>query len=59
VQLDGRFGANVPLHHASAHDDRGNVNFCVHFCTLADDQRVVAPDLPAKDAVDTNPPFEL
>jgi|HubBroStandDraft_1064217.scaffolds.fasta_scaffold17152_3 hypothetical protein len=58
VQLNRRLGANVPVHDAAANDDRGNVNFCVHLGALADDERVVALNLSAKDAVDADPPFE-
>jgi hypothetical protein len=59
MQLNGGLGPNVPVHHTSADDDRGNVNFRVDFGALADDQRVVALDLPTKNAVNANASFEL
>jgi hypothetical protein len=58
VELDRGLGANVPLHDAAAHDDGGNVNFCVHLGALADDESVIALNLSAKDAVDADPSFE-
>ncbi len=58
VELDGGFGADVPVHDPTANDDRSNVNFRMHFGPLADDERVVALNLSAKDAVDADPPLE-
>jgi hypothetical protein len=58
VELDGGFGADVPVHDTTANDDRSNVNFRVYLGTLADDEGVVTLDFPAKGSVDANPPFE-
>jgi hypothetical protein len=59
MKLDGSLGSNVPVDSSAADDNRGHVNFCVHFRTFSDDQGVVTLNLAAKDPIDANAPFEL
>src|ERR1700690_299715 len=59
VQLDGGRCADIAVNDAAAHDDRRDVDLRMNLGAFANDERVVALDLPLEDAVDAYAPLEL